>query len=201
MNDKSVSSVAPAEIVSIVKPEYVLGLLALNSAHDHGLSRDCRRASVEKTAVPSNAMSPLDAWSVKINAMDKDAPGDTAMFSRASSSASAFSTPSVADSVEFTETNPETLRGLGIGIDANDKEATDDTAMLSRASSSATVAESVGFIETNPEALRGLGLGIDTNDKEAPGDAVMNDAADESEMQDISTGADLAVPMQKVCLF
>ena len=43
----------------------------------------------------------------------------------ASSPASALSTPSV----EFTETNPEALRGLGLGIDAIDQKAPGDTVM------------------------------------------------------------------------
>ncbi len=60
------------------------------------------------------------AWSAKIDAMD------TGMSSRASSSVSEFSTPSVADSVEFIETNPEALRGLGLNIDSNDKQAPGD---------------------------------------------------------------------------
>ena len=103
MSDKSASSAAPAEIVSIVKSEYVLGQRALNSAQDHELRRDSRRAAVEKTGVPSNAMAALDTWAAKIDAMDTDKP------SRASSSASEFSTPSVADSIH-----------------ANDKEAPGD---------------------------------------------------------------------------
>ena len=89
------------------------------------------------------------------------APGDTAMPSMPSSPASALSIPSVAESVEFTETNPEALHGLGLGIDAKDKEA-------------------------------------------APSDTVMNDTGlateSESEGEEISTGAALAVPMQQVCL-
>jgi hypothetical protein len=42
-----------------------------------------------------------------------------------SPSLSPFSTPSVADSVEFTETNPEALHGLGLGIDAIEQKAPD----------------------------------------------------------------------------
>jgi hypothetical protein len=91
-----------ADSTSRIKAVHISGLLALNG---------------EKTDVPSNAMSPLSAWAAKINAMDTGKP------SRASSSASEFSTASVADSVEFTETNPEALRGLGFGIDENDKAA------------------------------------------------------------------------------
>ena len=99
------SSKQSADNTSRIESVHISGLLALNPA------------PVEKTDVPSKSMSPLSAWTAKINAMD------TGMPSRASSSCSEFSTPSVADSVEFTETNPEALRGLGLGIDASDKEA------------------------------------------------------------------------------
>jgi hypothetical protein len=57
----------------------------------------------------------------------QQAPGDTVMSSRPSSSVSEFSTPSVAESVEFAETNPEALRGLG--IDVIEQEAPRDTTM------------------------------------------------------------------------
>ncbi len=40
---------------------------------------------------------------------------------------------------------------------------------------------------------------LNPSDQDATGDAVMNDAADESEMQEISTGGALADPMQEVC--
>lgn len=86
------SSKQAADNTSRIKPVHVLGILALNPA------------PVEKTGVPSSAMpAKIDAFSAlsaEINAMDTGVP------SRASSSASEFSTPSVADSVEFTETNP-----------------------------------------------------------------------------------------------
>ena len=109
------SSKQAADNTSRIKPAHVLGLLALNPA------------PVEKTGVPSSAMpakiDAMDAWSAKIDAMDTGIP------SRASSSASDFSTPSVPDSVEFNETNPEALCGLGLGIDENDKEAPGDAVM------------------------------------------------------------------------
>ena len=41
----------------------------------------------------------------------------------------ASSAASVAESAKFTETNPEALRGLGLGIDENDKEAPGDAVM------------------------------------------------------------------------
>ncbi len=40
---------------------------------------------------------------------------------------------------------------------------------------------------------------LNPSDQDATGDAVMKDAADESEMQEISTGGAMAVPMQQVC--
>ena len=145
-SDMSASSAASAETVSIVKPEYVLGQRALNSANDHTLRRDCRRAAVEKTAVPSSAMSPLSAWSAKIDAMD------TGMLSRASSSCSDFSTASVADSVEFTETNPEALRGLV--IDAIDQEAPGDTTMIDAADMSEILMPNEPVDEVLPRPVR-----------------------------------------------
>ena len=36
---------------------------------------------------------------------------------------------------------------------------------------------------------------LNASDQDAPGDAVMNDAADESQIEEISTGGALAVPM------
>ena len=103
------SSKQAADNTSRIKSVHVLGLLALN------------RAPVEKTDVPSNAMSPLSAWAAKINVMD------TGMPSRASSSASDFSTPSVADSVEFTETNPAGV--IDKEAPAKDTQAPGDTVM------------------------------------------------------------------------
>jgi hypothetical protein len=41
---------------------------------------------------------------------------------------------------------------------------------------------------------------LNANDQEATGDAVMNDAADESEMQEISTGGNFALFMAQVCI-
>ena len=64
--------------------------------------------------------------------------------------------------------------------------------------STPSVAESAEFTETNPEALRGLG--IDASEQEAPDNSGMPDAADESEMEQNSTGAALSVPLQQVCL-
>ena len=55
------------------------------------------------------------------------APGDSGMPSMASSPASALSlTHSVAESVEFSETKPEALGGLGLGIDAIEQKAPGD---------------------------------------------------------------------------
>ena len=86
------SSKQAADNTSRIKSVHISGLLALKGA------------PVEKTVVPSSAMpakiDAMSALSAKIDAMDTGVP------SRAPSSASEFSTPSVADSVEFTETNP-----------------------------------------------------------------------------------------------
>jgi hypothetical protein len=42
---------------------------------------------------------------------------------------------------------------------------------------------------------------LNASDQDAPGDAVMKDAAEESEMQEISTGGNFALFMAQVCLF
>lgn len=175
-SDKSASSAASAETVSIVKSEYVLGQRALNSAHDHTLRRDFKRAVVEKTGVPSSAMSPLSAWAAKIDAMDKD------VLSRASSSCSEFSTSSVADSVEFTETNP--VSGLSKLYKIH--ENMNATGL---AASSAAAASSAGVVSVAPPAA------INKTDQ----DIDMPDAAGAEPMEEISTGGVLSVPLQQVC--
>ena len=66
---------------------------------------------------------PPSAMSSSMKYTGQQAPGHTDMPSMASSPASVFSIPSVPESVEFTETNPEALRGLGLGIDAIEQKA------------------------------------------------------------------------------
>ncbi len=56
---------------------------------------------------------PPSVMSTSMKYTGQQAPGDTAMPSMASSPASAFSIHSVPESVEFTETNPEALGGIG----------------------------------------------------------------------------------------
>jgi len=68
---------------------------------------------------------PPSAMYSSMNYTGQQAPGDTGMPSMASSPASAFSIHSVPESVEFTETNPEALGGLGLGIDAIEQKAPD----------------------------------------------------------------------------
>ena len=75
----------------------------------------------EKQSFPPSAMSS----SMKYTGLQ--APGDSGMPSIASSPASVLSlTHSVAESVEFSETNPEALGGLGLGIDAIEQKAPGD---------------------------------------------------------------------------
>ncbi len=79
-----------------------------------------KQVMCEKQSFPPSAMSS----SMKYTGLQ--APGDSGMPSMASSPASALSlTHSVAESVEFTETNPEALHGLGLGIDAIEQKAPD----------------------------------------------------------------------------
>jgi hypothetical protein len=54
--------------------------------------------------------------------------------------------------------------------------------------STPSVAESVRLTDYGPELL--LGSEIDAVDKQAPNDTVMNDTESESEIQEISAGAD-----------
>ncbi len=63
--------------------------------------------------------------------------------------------------------------------------------------STPSVAESVRLTDYGPELL--LGSEIDAVDNQAPNDTVMNDTESESEIQEISAGADLSVPIQEVC--
>ena len=63
--------------------------------------------------------------------------------------------------------------------------------------SAASVAESVEFTETNPAVV--IDKEAPASEEQAPLDSGMPDAADESEMQEISTGGALADPMQEVC--
>ena len=82
----------------------------------------CEKPVIDESFPPS-------AMSSSMKYTGQQAPGHTAMPSMASSPASVFSIPSVPESVEFTETNPEALRGLGLGIDAIDQKAPGDTVM------------------------------------------------------------------------
>lgn len=82
----------------------------------------CEKPVIDESFPPS-------AMSSSMKYTGQQAPGHTAMPSMASSPASALSTPSVPESVEFTETNPEALRGLGLGIDVIEQEAPSDMVM------------------------------------------------------------------------
>jgi hypothetical protein len=161
-----------ADSTSRIKPAHALGLLALNG---------------EKTDVPSNAMSPLSAWAAKINAMDTGVP------SRASSSASDFSTPSVADSVEFTETNPEAMRGLGLGIDENDKAAHESEKQdISGVSTPSAPMQQLCLEKLEQEP----GQEAPAIDQKAPGDTGVDDTESDSEGGDIAVGATPSAPIQ-----
>lgn len=102
---------------------------------------------------------------------------------------SSFSTPSVADSVEFTETKPEALAGLGLGIDAIEQKAPGNAVMNDT--------ESESEIE---EISAGVASSVQLKQK-APGDSGMPDAADESQIDEISMGGNFDLFMAQVCLF
>ncbi len=76
----------------------------------------CEKPVIGKSFPPS-------VMSTSMKYTGQQAPGNTAMPSMASSPVSAFSIHSVPESVEFTETNPEALGGLGLGIDAIEQKA------------------------------------------------------------------------------
>ena len=120
----------PADKTSRIKHVHLSALLALNPGPiDKNNSKEVLPQPVRQKMVAHMRTFPItapaqEAISAAASTVQQ-APGDTAMPSMASSPASALSTPSV----EFTETNPEALRGLGLGIDAIEQEAPVDTVM------------------------------------------------------------------------
>jgi hypothetical protein len=102
-------------------------------------------------------------------------------------------TATVADSVEF-ETNPDTMCSFDKEAPENDKEApaTDKeaTAMEQSAPLSDQDACNDPLVVMDKEAP--------AVEQQAPGDAVMPDAADESQIEEISTGGNFALFMAQV---
>ena len=88
--------------------------------------------ATEKTSTADKTSSIKPVHLLGLLDLNRDAPSPYLLglldLNRGASSPSLspFSTPSVADSVEFTETNPEALHGLGLGIDAIEQKAPGD---------------------------------------------------------------------------
>ncbi len=128
-NATNATSKQPADKTSRIKDMHVYGLLALNPGpidknnSNEMLPKPVRQKMLANvptfptTAPAPEAISPAASTGLQ-------ASGDTGMPSMASSPASALSlTHSVAESVEFSETKPEALGGLGLGIDAIEQKA------------------------------------------------------------------------------
>ena len=118
---------------------------------------------------------------------------------------SPFSTASVADSVEFTETNPEVLRGLGIDTDqaapASDKDKSGDMDILEVADESEMQQSSPGAevpAPSAPPAPSAEPAVINASEQEAPVDMDMPDA---EEIEESCTGGNSALFMAQVCIF
>ena len=118
---------------------------------------------------------------------------------------SPISTASVADSVEFTETNPEVLRGLGIDTDqaapASDKDKSGDMDILEVADESEMQQSSPGAdlpAPSAPPAPSAEPAAINASEQEAPVDMDMPDA---EKIEEISTGGKFALFMAQVCFF
>ena len=115
---------------------------------------------------------------------------------------SPFSTASVADSVEFTETNPEVLRGLGIDTDndapASDKDKSGDMDILEVADESemqqSSTSAQLPAPSVTPAPSADLSA-INESEHEAPVDLDMPDA---EEIEEISTGGNNALFMAQV---
>ena len=115
---------------------------------------------------------------------------------------SPFSTASVADSVEFTETNPEVLRGLGIDTEqaapASDKEKSGDMHILEVADESEMQQSSTGAEVPAPSAPPAPPAQLpvmNESEQQAPVDMDMPDA---EEIEEISTGGKFALFMAQV---
>jgi len=116
------TTASPMQVLGMfgMRARYALAPLELNRKPLLQVDATYKQVLCEKQSFPPSAMSS----SMKYTGLQ--APDDTGMPSMASSPASALSlTHSVAESVEFTETNPEALHGLGLGIDAIEQKAPD----------------------------------------------------------------------------
>jgi hypothetical protein len=147
-NATNATSKQPADKTSRIKDMHVYGLLALNPGPiDKNNSKEMLPKPVRQKMLANMPTFPITAPAPEAISIMRTfpstapapeaisaaastglrAPGDTGMPSMASSPASALSlTHSVAESVEFSETKPEALGGLGLGIDAIEQKAPGD---------------------------------------------------------------------------
>ena len=107
--------VVPVDSTTKIKPVHALGLLARNPGPiEKNNSKEVLPQPLRQKKVAMMRTFPIMAPS---SSTGQHSSGDTVMSSMASSYSSVLSTPSVAGSVEFTETHPEALRGLDIDKD------------------------------------------------------------------------------------
>jgi hypothetical protein len=133
----------PVDKTTKIKPVHALGLLALNPGpieknnNKEVLPQPLRQKKVAMMRT-FPIMAPEHEAISAFASTGQHSPGDTVMSSMACSYSSVLSTPSVAGSVEFTETHPEALHGLDIDKDApaSEQQAPSDTAMLKTANKS-----------------------------------------------------------------
>jgi len=112
----------PVDKTTKIKPLHALGLLALNPGPiEQNNSKEVLPQPLRQKRVALMRTFPIMApahEAISASASTgQHRPGDTVMPSMSPSYSSVLSTPSVAGSVEFTETHPEALRGLGIDKD------------------------------------------------------------------------------------
>ncbi len=133
----------PVDKTTKIKPVHALGLLALNPGPiEKNNSKEVLPQPLRQKKVAMMRtfpiMAPVEDTISASASTGQHSPGDTVMSSMACSYSSVLSTPSVAGSVEFTETHPEALHGLDIDKDAtaSDQQASGDTVMLKTANKS-----------------------------------------------------------------
>ncbi len=118
----------------------------------------------------------------------QQAPGDPAMPSMVSPCSSAFSTPSVADSVEHNEANLQ-------GIDVVDKEA---PVMDQKAPVQAAMNDTESDSDKEETPLEVIDKQAPASEQQAPVDSGMPDAEGASQIEEISTGGVVFNPLQQV---
>ncbi len=170
------ASYQPADKTSRINPVHVSGLLALNPGPlDKSNSKEVLPQRGRQKMVATMRAFP-----------GQEAISAAAMPSISSSAASPFSTPSVAESVEFTETNPKGIDAMEQEAPPMDQDASGDPGMNDTESDSEKEQTPAAVMEKEAPA----------SEQQAPVDNGMPDATDE-----ISTGANFALFMAQVCFF